>query len=98
MSKLFPVYCGSCGRCVARSQHEYPNRYKVFCDFRCAAEPPFTSESARNDTFTFLGSKGLSPNTIAKIFSTPHGNVYKIRDRLLSEVVDLDANGVSIYR
>ena len=80
---MHDVYCSGCHRKIGTCFDKYPNRYKVFCDDRCAFEPAVTSEAERNDAWQFLSFRGTKPVAIAKMFGSPHGQVYRTLDRLL---------------
>lgn len=79
---MYDVYCSGCHRKIGTCLDQYPNRYKVFCDARCAYEPPVTAEAERNDAWQLLSFHGRKPVAIAKKFGSPHGQVYRTLDRL----------------
>lgn len=87
------VFCSGCGCLIGVSTVKYPNKAKVFCDFRCARELPVTPEAERNDKWQFLNiSGGYMPVAIGHLFGSPHGLVYKTLDRLMLPLKEQPAN------
>lgn len=83
---MIDVHCSGCWRKIGVSVAKNPNKYRVYCDERCAVELPVTVASERADAWQFLYCKGLSPVAIAHIYGSPHGLVYKTLDRLATPV------------
>lgn len=83
MSEMKQVFCSGCGCLIGFASEKYPNRVKVFCDKRCAIEPPITAETERNDQWQYLHmAHEYKPVALGHMYGSPHGLVYKTLDRL----------------
>lgn len=90
---LSDVYCSGCWQKIGVASEKYPNRVKVFCDYRCARDLPVTQESERNDKWQFLNmSGGYKQVAIGHLFGSPHGLVYKTLDRLKAPLLEQPDN------
>lgn len=85
----WPVFCSTCQRRIGWAKERYPAKSKIFCSDFCTHEVPATPEEVRNDAWQVLKFHHVSPITVAKIYGSPHGLVYKALSRLASEV-DID--------
>lgn len=80
--ELHRLRCASCHRCVAYSVDNYALKTKAYCSPLCAMELPAVEESERNDQWEMLAFSGRTPVTIARMYGSPHGLVYKTLKRL----------------
>lgn len=79
---MHPIRCSGCLQRIGVSADPHALKSRVFCCTLCGLELPSTPESARNDQWEFLVSRGRSPVTVARMYGSPHGLVYKTLSRL----------------